>query len=78
MMGVSGCFGAEAPANQTIDNVAEASATVDEIINDTVQGQESESMAPLLATHYVYMTRRVQLLTWAVVALAVVVLIKEL
>lgn len=78
MIGESGCFGGSQPAaNETIDNMAEVSAAVDDIISDTGTVSSSASAAVVLARHYAYMERRVRMLTWAVVALAAVALLSE-
>ena len=79
----SGLFGSKQPANDTIDNAAEVSAAVDAIIEDAVATNDDTAADPataalMLAQHYAFMERRVKMLTWAVVALAAVVLLKEL
>ena len=82
MITQSGCFGSQ-PTNNTIDNVEEVSSTVDGIIEsmdgtqETVPGENTAALS-LLTTHYLYMDKRVRLLTYAVVALSVVVLLKEI
>ena len=77
MNGVSGCFGGAQPtANETIDNAAEVSAAVDDIINDTATTDDNAQAAFVLAQHYAFMEQRVKMLTWAVVALAAVLVLK--
>ena len=76
MTGVSGCFGGSQPA-VAIDSVEEVSAAVDDIIDSSAESDNSQT-AFLLAQHYASMERRVRMLTWTVVALAAVVLLKEL
>lgn len=80
MITASGCFGSPQPSNDTIDNVEEISSTVDGIIEniDENAGSDADTAASLLATHYLYMDKRIRLLTYAVVALAAVVIVKEL
>lgn len=84
MIGQSGCFGSQPIANDTIDNAAETSAAVDEIIetvtNEVETNTENSQAAAslLLAQHYAYMEKRVRLLTWAVVAVAAYLMLKEL
>ena len=81
----SGCFGSHNPAgdNGVIDNVAEVSATVDEILEGeglptTSEAPSAETQAAtLLMRHYANLWKRVQMLTWAVVAIAIVLVIKE-
>lgn len=82
-LGVSGCFGTMPDPNETIDDVAEVSATVDDII-ETVPGEASANVGEeymltvqqlgAVAGEYV---RRVRLLTWAVVAIVAYLILKE-
>ena len=69
MIGQSGCFGGGKPANNTIDNVEEASAVVDKMLAHTYSnftsldgGSTDEQMAK--------MQKRLRALTVAVVVLA--------
>ena len=85
MIGVSGVFGSQrgSAGNDTIDNLAEVSAAVDDIIEDVVvEGAEPSAAAPtpaeLFMQRYARMERRVTVLTWAVIALFAVLLAKEL
>lgn len=84
MIGVSGVFGSQrgSAGNDSIDNLEEVSSTVDDIIEDVVvEGAEpSTGLTPaeLFMRRYARMERRVTVLTWAVVALFMVLLAKEL
>ena len=79
MNGVSGCFGGVQPAaNATIDSLEEVSAAVDGIVNGSDAPDGNAQAASVLAMHYACMEQRVRMLTWAVLALAAVVLLKEL
>lgn len=77
MTGVSGCFGR--PNNEPIDDIQDAAAAV----NDIVSGEDpapadtsAETLASVAAVVGEY-TRRVRLLTWAVVIIALVLVLKE-
>ena len=80
MNGVSGCFGGTRPyTNATvIDSLEEVSAAVDGIVNGSDAPAGNAQAASVLAMHYACMEQRVRMLTWAVAALAAVVLLKEL
>ena len=78
----SGCFGGKA-YEPPIDDIREAAKAVDDIIvsdPETVPKEPSQESAPDLGAakllgQYV---RRVRLLTWAVVAIAVYIVLKEM
>lgn len=76
MSGVSGCFGQTKP--DTIDNAAEVSAAVDDIMGGAGAQADNSQAAFVMAQHYAFMEQRVRMLTWAVVALAAVLVMKEL
>ena len=67
-----------------LDTLDEAAAAVDDILenadtgSDDPSGESQEMAASLLAQHYVYMEKRVRLLTWAFIALAAYIVLKEL
>lgn len=76
-IGVSGCFGS-APQYEQIDTVEEASAVVEGLQEDVpmaadpeVVGQEYMLTIQQLATVAGEYARRIRLLTWAVVAIVV-------
>ncbi len=82
MIGVSGCFGSRAKQNP-IDDIDEARKAVADIIgSDTVENPApcvQDPSASLAAAQVIGLTvRRVRLLTWAVVAIAVYLVLKEL
>ena len=79
MTGTSGCFGSPKQDNETIDTLKDVYKTVDDITNEN-PGTETEEIPAsyVLARHYVSLSQKVRLLTYAVVALAAVVIIKEL
>ena len=82
MIGVSGCFGSDCQP-EVIDNAAEVSAAVDDIMDGAACPQcdvddGNQLAASLLLMHYAGMDRRVRLLTYAVVAMAVYILVKEI
>lgn len=71
-IGNSGCF---RHIEDPIDNVAEAAATVEEIVADnTPETTGNDMSADVLAG----CVRRVRILTWAVVVIAAVLVLKEL
>lgn len=82
MIGVSGCFGRR-NGPDPIDDLAEAADTVNDIMGDAPeadpqgqpQGQGPDLAAAQVLGQYV---RRVRLLTWAVVAVAIYLVMKEL
>jgi len=83
MSGVSGCFGSRMN-NDPIDDVEEVSATVDDIVEtmpeDTTPsevGQEYLLTIQQLANVAGEYARRIRLLTWAVVAIVVYLVLKE-
>lgn len=77
MTGVSGCFGGTTTNN--IDNVEDVSATVDEIIEKAgVNASDNSEDAKVHLYYYISVEKRLRMLTLAVVALAIVVLSKEL
>lgn len=78
MTGVSGCFGgSNTYTGEVIDNIDEVSVAVDDIVCDTRPEATKNQAAYMLVQHYAYMEQRVRMITWAVVALAIVVLLKE-
>lgn len=77
----SGCFGTGKPTCGQIDDVAEAAAAV----NDIVQGAESEAETDInavalvqLSACYESMRRRIRFLSWALLLLAIFVVCKEM
>ena len=79
-IGVSGCFGGSDTV-YPIDDIEEVEAAVGEIVEtETPAGEEPAAQAPnlALAQLVVEYTRRVRLLTWAVIAMAAVLVIKEI
>lgn len=80
MIGVSGCFGG-AKVDYPIDDVDEAAAAVEEIVEttDPVPTEQQPGPAPDLALAQLVgqYARRVRLLTWAVVAIAIMIVLKE-
>jgi hypothetical protein len=82
MITQSGCFGTKA-YNPPIDDLEEAAQAVEEIIgsdHETVPSEPSQESAPDLeaAQLLVQYMRRVRLLTWAVVAIAAYLVLKEM
>ena len=77
-MGISGCFGSS-NLEYPIDDANEAAAAVEEIVV-TDDGEEPTAPGPNLAMAQLVeqYVRRVRLLTWAVVAIAAVLIIKEI
>ena len=79
MITQSGCFGSTKPVNDTIDNLKEASQVVDNITGQPVvetdpsTAQAAADVAALLGQY----ARRLRLLTWAVVAVVVVLVLRE-
>ena len=81
MTGISGCFGSTKPEGP-IDDLDEARSAVNDIIEnapEAAQEEPSQGAAPDLAALQVVgqYVRRVRLLTWAVVAIAVYLVLKE-
>lgn len=80
MIGVSGCFGGTKAA-YPIDDINEAAAAVEEIVEttDPVPTEQQTEPAPDLALAQLVgqYARRVRLLTWAVVAIAIMLVLKE-
>lgn len=80
MIGVSGCFGGTKTA-YPIDDIDEAAAAVEEIVEttDPVPTEQQTEPAPDLALAQLVgqYARRVRLLTWAVVAIAIMLVLKE-
>ena len=78
MITQSGCFGSNKPA-AVIDDINEAAAAVSAIAgttpveNGTATAQAAADVAALLGQY----ARRLRLLTWAVVAIAVVLVMRE-
>lgn len=77
-IGVSGCFGDGGTA-YPIDDIEEVEAAVSEIVETDTTGDEP-AQAPNLALVQLVgqYARRVRLLTWAVVAMAALLVLKEL
>lgn len=78
----SGCFGTKA-YDPPIDDLREAAQAVDDIIGsdpETVPEEPSQESAPDLGAAQLLgqYVRRVRLLTWAVVAIAAYLVLKEL
>ena len=82
MISVSGCFGNGEPLYEQLDTAAEAAAVVDEL------EQLEQSDAATLGEQYLLTVqdftrvaseyaRRIRLLTWAVVAIVVYLVLKE-
>ena len=79
-LGVSGCFGGMSKANDPIDDIDEAAVAVEEIVNtDSPADVAASEQAPSLALAQLVgqYARRVRLLTWAVVAIVVVMIMRE-
>ena len=77
-MGISGCFSGST-LEYPIDDANEAAAAVEEIVV-TDDGEEPTAPGPNLAMAQLVeqYVRRVRLLTWAVMALAAYVILKEI
>ena len=72
----SGCFGsAKQGTADVIDTLEEVSATVDDIVQ--TDGTSATAVACTAATLMASMERRIRLLTWAVAAIALVLVLKE-
>ena len=78
MSGVSGCFGGpRQDEGAAISNVEDVSQAVEGILEDT--GSDSSGNDAFVLMQYCsFVERRVRMLTWAVVALAVVVVLREM
>ena len=78
-MGVSGCFGSMTNDPDPIDDIEEVAVAVDEIENTDTPQSDTPSQAPSLALAQLVeqYARRVRLLTWAVIAIVVVLVIRE-
>ena len=80
MIGVSGCFGGAKTA-WPVDDIEEAAAAVEEIVDTdvTVPTEPQPEQAPDLEMAQLVgqFVRRVRLLTWAVVAMAFLLVLKE-
>lgn len=78
-MGVSGCFGSMTNDPDPIDDIEEVAVAVDEIENTDTPQSDTSSQAPSLALAQLVeqYARRVRLLTWAVIAIVVVLVIRE-
>lgn len=72
----SGCFGGS-NSDETIDNIQEVTDLVDEITDPEVVSDETAANYQM-ALHYASMERRIRMLTWAVVFISAVLIIKEL
>lgn len=75
----SGCFGTARTADEVIDDLEEVSSVVDDITTKDTGGDDTASAqaafdASKIIGQYV---RRVRILTWAVVAIAIVLVLKE-
>lgn len=75
MSGVSGCFGGQ---TAPIDDMEDVTLTVDEIVNENPGENSSVDDTQMHLFYYQSVERRIKMLTLVVVALAVVVLAKEL
>lgn len=82
MIGVSGCFGGTQPLG-SIDDIGEAAAAVEEIVSTgdqggtPEQGQPSDAPNMAMAQLVGQYVQRVRLLTWAVVAIVFVMVMRE-
>lgn len=79
-IGVSGCFG-DGGTSYPIDDIEEVEAAVSEIVeSDTASVEAASALAPNLALDMLVdrYDRRLRLLTWAVVAMAALLVFKEL
>ena len=79
-IGISGCFGGGGTPFP-IEDITEVEAAVGEIVeNDSPTGDAQAAQAPNLALAQLFgqYVRRVRLLTWAVVAIAIILVIKEM
>lgn len=80
MITQSGCFGSGIPSTEQIDTAAEAAAVVDAL--ESAPGAQPEYDPTALAVVQMgvccqELRRRVRLLTWAVVAIAFCLVLKE-
>lgn len=78
MIGVSGCFSSMAD-NDPIDNIEEAKEALEGIVSTDTAEEPTSEEAPSLALAQLVgqYARRVRLLTWAVIAIVVVLIIRE-
>ena len=79
-IGISGCFGGMDDV-YPIDDIKEVETAVDEIVEtETPSDTDPQAEAPNLALAQLVgqYVRRVRLLTWAVIVMAAVLVIKEL
>lgn len=79
MITQSGCFGHSATADP-IDDINEAAEALGDIMGSSGQPSgtaATDAAAPAMAALIEQYVRRVRLLTWAVVAIAVVLVMKE-
>lgn len=78
-IGVSGCFGSTTP--YPIDDIEEVVGAVDDIVETATPSADEPSagISPNMALAQLVgqYARRVRLLTWAVVAIVVVLVLKE-
>jgi hypothetical protein len=80
MITQSGCFGGSSTSYNPIDTAAEAAAVVDELQNQQPSGDIGEQnmlAVQQLANVAGEYARRIRLLTWAVVAIVVYLVLKE-
>lgn len=64
-----------------LDTLDEAAAAVDDILGgvaDEPETDDTQATAAFMLAHYAGMEKRVRLLTWAVVAVAAYLMLKEL
>lgn len=79
MIGVSGCFGSRAKQNpiDDIDEAAQAVADIEDTPQAPAADPEPNAATPALAMLVGQYARRVLLLTWAVVIMAIVMIMRE-
>lgn len=80
--GNSGCFGSGYDPEEGIDNIKEAAGAIDEIAGDAGEGTEIEDTTAIESYQASMIVlgeylKRIRILTWAVIALAVVVIMRE-
>lgn len=80
MITQSGCFGGGNPSSAPIDDLKEASQMVDDIVSSARQSSSASNQAAIAGVTMLLgqYARRIRLLTYAVLAIAAVLVIKEL
>lgn len=80
MITQSGCFGSNKPIDEQIDTVEEVSTVVDDIMGTDTnpEGSQQDAAAYVTAVYCAALENRIRMLTWAVVAIVVVLIIREM